>query len=98
MWYGTDELLQISREQSTVKKALYWISTRLHENPSKHLEFNNPSQDSYASRNSLFSSVIILPQGGLYGQIRMLVLQLLALEDLCHGLEDMERKKGLHDK
>ncbi|GLJ09206.1 hypothetical protein SUGI_0103820 [Cryptomeria japonica] len=60
----TDELVQISGDPSAVKKALYEISARLHENPSKQrLEFNNPSRAAYASGGSLFSSVNLLPQG-----------------------------------
>lgn len=59
-----DELVQISGELSAVKKALYEISARLHENPSKQrLEFNNPSRAAYASGNPVFSSVNLMPQG-----------------------------------
>ncbi|KAH9306722.1 hypothetical protein KI387_011126, partial [Taxus chinensis] len=63
----TDELVQISGDPSVVKKALYEVSARLHENPSKQrLDFNNPSRaagNTYGSGGSLFSSVNLLPQG-----------------------------------
>uniref|UniRef100_A0A0C9RWN6 TSA: Wollemia nobilis Ref_Wollemi_Transcript_8244_2694 transcribed RNA sequence n=1 Tax=Wollemia nobilis TaxID=56998 RepID=A0A0C9RWN6_9CONI len=62
----TDELVQISGDPIVVKKALYEISARLHENPSKQrLSFNNASQagNPYGSGGPLFSSVNLLPQG-----------------------------------
>ncbi|XP_065856305.1 KH domain-containing protein At4g18375 isoform X2 [Euphorbia lathyris] len=57
---GTDELVQISGEAAVVKKALYQIASRLHENPSRsqHLLFSAvPS--GYPSASSLMG-----PNGG----------------------------------
>lgn len=66
---ATDELVQIAGASSVVKKALYEVSTRLHENPPKErLQFNNPvtafGQNPFlASAGQLFSSGNMLSQG-----------------------------------
>ncbi|XP_031475655.1 RNA-binding KH domain-containing protein RCF3-like isoform X1 [Nymphaea colorata] len=50
---NSDELLQISGDQSVVRKALYQVSSRLHDNPSR-------------SQTMLFSSTNMYPAGGQF--------------------------------
>lgn len=63
----TDELVQISGDPTVVKKALYEISARLHENPAKQrLSYNSGSHfgnNPYGSGGPAFSSVNLIPQG-----------------------------------
>ncbi|GAB4831652.1 hypothetical protein Ancab_005664 [Ancistrocladus abbreviatus] len=58
---SSDELLQISGEASIVRKALYQVATRLHDNPSRsqHLLASALPQSAYAPAGSL-----IAPTGG----------------------------------
>lgn len=66
---ATDELVQIVGAYSVVKKALYEVSARLHENPPKErLQLNNPvtafgQSPFFASAGPLFSSGNMLGQG-----------------------------------
>lgn len=66
---ATDELVQIAGASSVVKKALYEVSSRLHENPPKErLQFNNPvtafGQSPFlSSAGQMFSSGNMFPQG-----------------------------------
>lgn len=66
---ATDELVQIAGAYSVVKKALYEVSSRLHENPPKErLQLNGPvtafGQNPFlSSAGQLFSSGNMLPQG-----------------------------------
>lgn len=63
----TDELVQISGDPTVVKKALYEISARLHENPAKQrLSYNSGSHlgnNPYGPGGPVFSSVNLMPQG-----------------------------------
>lgn len=63
----TDELVQISGDPPVVKKALYEISARLHENPAKQrLSYNSGSHlgnNPYGPGGPVFSSVNLIPQG-----------------------------------
>lgn len=71
----SDELLQISGESSVVRKALYQIACRLHDNPSRsqHLLASAAPPSAYASGGSLISSaggapiVSFAPLVGPYG-------------------------------
>lgn len=66
---ATDELVQIAGAYSVVKKALYEVSSRLHENPPKErLQLNNPvtafGQNPFlSSAGQLFSPGSMLSQG-----------------------------------
>uniref|UniRef100_A0A7C9A573 K Homology domain-containing protein n=1 Tax=Opuntia streptacantha TaxID=393608 RepID=A0A7C9A573_OPUST len=74
---STDELLQISGEPSVVRKALYEIANRLHDNPSRsqHLLASAVPPSVYPSAGSLIGSTggapifasIVGPYGGYKG-------------------------------
>ncbi|KAL9266552.1 KH domain-containing protein [Drosera capensis] len=71
---GSDELVQISGEASRVRRALYEIASRLHDNPSKsqHLLASAAPPSGYGSSSSLLGSaagppIIGYAPSGSYG-------------------------------
>ncbi|KAJ6317985.1 hypothetical protein OIU76_013518 [Salix suchowensis] len=68
---STDELLLIHGEPTTVRKALYQVATRLHENPSRsqHLLLSS-SANTYQSGGVLVTANAGAPLLGLYGNYK----------------------------
>uniref|UniRef100_A0A7N0RGE8 K Homology domain-containing protein n=1 Tax=Kalanchoe fedtschenkoi TaxID=63787 RepID=A0A7N0RGE8_KALFE len=64
---NSDELVQISGDASLVKKALYRIASRLHDNPSRsqHLLASAPSASAYPSGGSYVAPSTGAPMMGL---------------------------------
>ncbi|KAG0482928.1 hypothetical protein HPP92_011012 [Vanilla planifolia] len=63
---SSDELLQIAGDASVVKKALFEISSRLHDNPSRsqHLLFSNVPNNVYGGAPVVGVGPLVSPFGG----------------------------------